>query len=43
VSAPILIPIIALLVVVGALVILGMAAAEWGVDSRSPLSDDHNR
>lgn len=39
-SAPIVLPIIAFVV---ALVVLGMAAAAWGVDSRSSLSDDHNR
>ena len=38
-SAPIVLPFIALLV----LVVLGMAASAWGVDSRSMLSDDHNR
>ncbi len=39
-SVPIDLQMIALLV---ALVSLGLAATAWGVDSRSPLSDDHNR
>ncbi len=39
-SVPTDLPMIALLL---ALVILGLAATTWGVDSRSPLSDDHNR
>jgi hypothetical protein len=39
-SAQIVLPIVVFLV---ALVVLGMAAAAWGVDTRSPLSDDHNR
>ncbi len=39
-SVPIDLPMIAFLAV---LLVLGMAAAAWGVDSRSPLSDDHNR
>ncbi len=39
-SVPTFLPMIALLI---ALILLGLAAAEWGVDSRSPLSDDHNR
>ncbi len=28
---------------VAGLLILGIAALAWGVDSRSALSDDHNR
>ena len=32
-----------IIVLVVALVLLGMAAAAWGVDSRSFLADDHNR
>ncbi len=28
---------------VAGLLVLGMAALGWGVDSRSALSDDHNR
>ncbi len=32
-----------IVVFVAGLLILGMAALAWGVDSRSPLSDDHNR
>ena len=39
-SVPTLLPIIAFLFV---LVLLGMAAAAWGADSRSFLSNDHNR
>jgi nitrogen fixation-related uncharacterized protein len=39
-SVPALLPILA---VVAVLVVLGMAAITWGVDSRSPLADDHNR
>ena len=39
-SAPIDLQMIAFVVV---LIVLGMAAAAWGVDSRSPFSNDHNR
>ncbi|HJW22766.1 MAG TPA: hypothetical protein VJ506_10085 [Candidatus Limnocylindrales bacterium] len=39
-SAPIDLPIVAFFV---ALVILGMASAAWGTDTRSFLSNDHNR
>ena len=42
-SAPIFVPIIAFVLVAGVLLALGLAAAAWGVDSRSWLSDDHNR
>jgi hypothetical protein len=39
-SVPIVLPLIAFLVV---MVVLGMAATAWGVDTRSSFSDDHNR
>jgi len=39
-SVPTVLPIIAFFLV---LIVLGLAASAWGVDSRSPLSDDHNR
>lgn len=39
-SVPIDLPTIAVVV---ALLVLGMAATAWGVDSRSPFANDHNR
>ena len=39
-SVPTILPMVAFLTV---LIVLGMAAAAWGVDTRSSLSDDHNR
>jgi len=32
-----------IIVLVVALVLLGIAAEAWGVDTRSSLADDHNR
>ena len=39
-SVPTILPIVTFLTV---LLVLGLAAAAWGVDTRSSLSDDHNR
>lgn len=39
-SAPFDLSIVAFVV---ALIVLGMAAAAWGVDSRPSLADDHRR
>ena len=34
---------LSIIVIVVAIVLLGMAAAAWGVDSRPDFADDHNR
>jgi hypothetical protein len=36
-------PFIAIVLTIGILIVLGIATAEWGADSRPSYGDDHTR
>jgi hypothetical protein len=36
-------PLIAVILTIGILIVLGIAAQDWGVDSRPSYGDDHTR